>query len=473
MRYVFMLLCLIGVPCIGCSAVYLVGPDGTYAAPSEVMSLVSDGDTVFIQAGEYLGDVGVWNANNLLIRGVGGLAHLRAQGNSAQGKAIWVINGDNTTIEFIEFSEAAVLDENGAGIRHQGGDLTLRHCYFHNNENGILAGDLPGVTITIEYCEFADNGFGDGLTHNIYVNHIETFILRFSYVHHAIVGHNVKSRAQNNVIQYNRIMDESTGNASYLIDIPNGGNTHILGNLLMQGPLAQNSTLVSYGAEGYTNTNHHLFLYNNSMVNERFNSTFLNAWPGYTTAKMFNNILAGAGTIVLGTSDTVANLYYANPELAGFIDYQNYDYDLTSTSDAINHGVDPLSLGAGIYPAAEYLHPADSVLRFASGVLDAGAYEFESPLALDDPVRQTIQQLYPEVEAYYDPETAQLLITIPESFTELRFALVSMTGIACRQWRLTSATHELSIRALPSGSYILLLESKHGLLTALRFVKAD
>ena len=233
------------------------------------MNLVSNGDSVLIDAGIYLADVGVWSASNLFISGVGGLAHMKASGASAQGKAIWVISGHNTIVEHIEFSEASVQDENGAGIRQEGDNLTLRHCYFHDNENGILAGDNANSTIIIEYCTFHDNGFGTGFTHNIYVNHIADFQLRHSYVHHAKEGHNVKSRAQNTSIEYNRIMDEVSGYASYQIDLSNGGNAVIVGNLIQQGPNAANSSMIAYGLEGLTNSNNQLHFYNNSLLNQR------------------------------------------------------------------------------------------------------------------------------------------------------------------------------------------------------------
>ena len=49
------------------------------------------------------------------------------------------------------------------------------------------------------------------LGHNIYIGETDHFVLRGSYVHGAITGHNVKSRARENIIAYNRIMDEKEG----------------------------------------------------------------------------------------------------------------------------------------------------------------------------------------------------------------------------------------------------------------------
>ena len=64
----------------------------------------------------------------------------------------------NIVIDNIELSGCRVLDKNGAGIRQEGSNLTIRNCYFHDNENGILSGKNPASEILIEKAEFA-NGF--------------------------------------------------------------------------------------------------------------------------------------------------------------------------------------------------------------------------------------------------------------------------------------------------------------------------
>ena len=81
-----------------------VGPAQQFKIPSAAAAVAQDGDTIEIEAGEYAGDVAVWQANRLTIRGVNGFAHLAAHGNSAQHKAIWVICGNDTLVEQIEFS---------------------------------------------------------------------------------------------------------------------------------------------------------------------------------------------------------------------------------------------------------------------------------------------------------------------------------------------------------------------------------
>jgi uncharacterized protein (TIGR03382 family) len=355
-----------------------VGPDKQYATPSAAAAAASDGDVIEIDAGEYAGDVATWTQNDLTLRGVGGRAHLRADGNHAGGKGTWVIQGDDTTVENIEFSEASVPDENGAGIRQEGAGLTVRNCYFHDNENGILAGDNANSDIVVEMSEFDNNGFGDGQTHNMYINHVRTFTLRYSYSHHAVIGHNVKSRANVSYILFNRIMDEATGTSSYLIDLPNGGTSYVIGNLLHQGENTDNSTMLSYGAEGINNDTDELYVVNNTFVQDRFTGNFVRNDAATTPSVVRNNIMVGAGTTVTGNGDTAGNYVGDAP---GFVDRAGYDYRLADGSPAIDMGVAPGMAGSyDLTATSHYVHPLSSGMRTLSGAaMDSGAYELGAP----------------------------------------------------------------------------------------------
>lgn len=52
-------------------------------SPSAAAQIAQDGDTIEIEAGVYARDAAVWKQNDLMIRGVGGRAHLRAGGAHA------------------------------------------------------------------------------------------------------------------------------------------------------------------------------------------------------------------------------------------------------------------------------------------------------------------------------------------------------------------------------------------------------
>src|SRR5580704_1810724 len=242
-----------------------VGPGKQYTAPCAAIAAASAGDTTQIDtSGNYAGDVCQWSTSNLTLIGVGGgRAVINAAGQNSEGKGIWVIDGNNTTVQNIEFAGATVPDMNGAGIRAEGNNLAIRNCYFHDNQDGILT-NAGNSTILIEFSEFYRNGAGDGQSHNLYIGNIAKLIFRYNYSHGAIVGHLLKSRAAENDIFYNLLSDETTGTASYDIDLPNGGLSYVVGNLVEKGPLAENSALVSYQEEGAAagNPDHELFVVN-------------------------------------------------------------------------------------------------------------------------------------------------------------------------------------------------------------------
>lgn len=378
------------------ATVWPVGAGKTYLKPSQVSNLVQDGDTVRIDAGTYVGDVAFWKANNLLLQGEGGMAHLDADGKSAGQKAIWVIQGNDITVEGIAFSHCTVPDKNGAGIRQEGVNLTVRHCSFHHNEMGILAGDKPGSTILVEHSEFGWNGYGDGYSHNIYINHVDRFIFRHNYSHDSRIGHLVKSRAHETFVLYNRLESEPGSGVSYEIDIPNGGPAYLIGNQVFQPVDGQNSGLVAYGMEGLSNPGPHVcHAVNNTLVNAKNVGRFftLNASTGLFRAR--NNLMAGGGVFMNGPvtlSDTLANLLIASPDQAGFVDWAAMDLHLLPSSPAIDQGVDPGEAnGIPLWPAYEYVHPADFDARPLHGALDIGAYEGPAASGTEDPTAAEIR----------------------------------------------------------------------------------
>ena len=247
-----------------------VGPGQRFARPCQAIARAHAGDTIQIDARgnhSYRGDVCAWSTSRLTIVGVHGRAHIDAAGANSEGKAIWVIAGDDTTIQNVELSGARVPDQNGAGIRLQGAGLTVEHSVFDHNQEGILAGDNPASNIVIDSSVFADNGAGDGFSHNLYINHVRSFTLRDSYSTAAHVGHLVKSRAARNYILYDRLTGER-GTDSYELDLPNGGLSYVIGTVLQQGPGSQNPNMLAYGEEGSLNPDSHLYAVNDTFVND-------------------------------------------------------------------------------------------------------------------------------------------------------------------------------------------------------------
>jgi len=351
-----------------------VGPGEKLTVPSAAAKVARDGDVIEIRAGTYAGDAAVWRQHRLTIRGVGGRAHMRADGAQAEGKAIWVIKGNDTTVLNIEFSGAKVSDNNGAGIRLEGRGLTVSNCYFHDNENGILTSPNPASDVVVEHSEFARNGAGDGFTHNIYIGKIRSFTLRFSYMHHAVTGHDVKSRASRNTVAYNRIMDENDGRSSYSVDFPNGGLAFVIGNLIEQGPEGENFTIVAYGAEGLQHPQNELYFVNNTVVNDRPGEGRFVFVKEADSALIVNNLFSGPGDVLTGPGELRNNV---RGQRSDFVDPSHFDYRLKARAAAVGRGIEPGSAhGIALRPAEEYVHKAQKRPRSNPGKLDVGALEY-------------------------------------------------------------------------------------------------
>lgn len=355
-----------------------VGPSQVLSKPSQAAAVARNGDVIEIAPGEYAGDVAVWNAHNLILRGgPGGMAILRAKGAVANGKGIWVIKGDNATVENIGFLEAQAPDKNGAGIRLEGRGLTVRRCLFRDNENGILTGANKDSEVLVEHSEFDHNGHGDGYSHNIYVGAIRKFTLRASYSHRARGGHQVKSRAEENEIVYNRLADEESGHSSYLLDLPNAGVAKVVGNQMHQGPMALNNTLVSYGAEKQPYPINRLYFLHNTLVNERKgNCRLLFVKPGVQNALVLNNLFVGCQQM----DGPILEKGNVQAERSALRAPDKLDFLPLPGSAPVDKGLGCATLERlGLScPEVQYRHPAATEARRQVGPApDAGALESE------------------------------------------------------------------------------------------------
>ena len=361
-----------------------VGPDQNVSSIAEAARIAHDGDTVEIHAGNFDDDVASWPQSDLTIRAIGGRARMISRRASAEGKAIWVIKGNRVLIENIEFIGARVPDRNGAGIRHEGGTLTVRNCLFERNEMGLLTWNSETAELVIEASEFRDNAVastrkpGDPIGHQIYVGTIARFTLRESYVHRGAFGHLVKSRARENFIVNNRITDENAGRASYELEFPNGGIAYVLGNIIQQSALTQNSQLVSYGAEGYRWPRSELYLVNNTLVDDLpHHGVLLRVAPGANRVVLINNLTLGSATLAPEAPwESRSNVVAAPEDLASAA---NGDYRLRASSPLVAKGIDPgMANGVPLRLEREYVHPLQG-RRLHTGPLNPGALQSVAP----------------------------------------------------------------------------------------------
>jgi len=370
-----------GVPVTGTSAAsadtagvktWHVGPKRALKFPSDAAKVAGDGDTIEIDAGVYHNDYVRWTQNDLSIRGVGGMAHLKSKGLIPNKKAIWITRGDGIRIENIEFSGAAVRDTNGAGIRHEGGKLELENTFFHDNEFSILSGGGSEVSIEVHNSRFWFQARQNRFSHGIYIGAVGSFTLLGSHVKGTDQGHQVKSRALQNKILYNRIEDVPGGNSSRLIDLSNCGQSFIIGNDLHQAETTENTNIIGYGAEGCpkrTGAQMQIYVVNNTLVNEAPSGTLLNNHAG-GHAVVANNLIFGRVNILAGEGREMNNVVEDLDQRA------RNRWNAPDGSKAID-GAKPLPStdGVSLVPSMEFNPPLGTRERPQRGELDVGSRE--------------------------------------------------------------------------------------------------
>jgi len=350
-----------------------VGPQRRFTKPSEAAREARHGDIVEIDAGLYPNDYALWRQNDLTLRGVGGMAHLRSQGMIPNGKAIWVVAGDNVLIENLEFSGAAVRHTNGAGIRHQGGRLTLSNTFFHDNEFSILSGQLPGADIEIRNSRFWYQRRPVRHSHGIYIGKVRSLKLIGNHFKGTDKGHQVKSRALANLIAYNRIEDVDGGTSSRLVDLPNCGFSILIGNQLHQAASSQNFNAIGYGPEGCErreDRQKRLYVVHNTFVNEAPGGNFVHNFADATVV-VGNNLVYGAGTTLVGPGREDGNVRLA-------LELLPEDHWSAVMAPAVLDAASPLEgpdAGA-LVPLLEFSPPVGTRIRAGFGMPDVGAAEY-------------------------------------------------------------------------------------------------
>lgn len=402
------------------AATWKVGATQTYTTPSAVVNLVQNGDTIEIDGGVYLNDPVIWTKKDLTFRGLGTGSNRSIMrwsgGDISNGKGIWVfanpaITG-NATVDNIVFEGARVSDGNGgngAGIRYQAKDLTIRNCQFNSCQNGILeGGSYTGAFVSIINSEFFNNGYEvigntsfSGYEHNIYISaQTDSLLVTNCYFHDPRgEANSLKTRAQKSFIFYN-VIDEANGQGSWEINIAQGGLNIILGNTIIQGPNSINHGIVSYDAA--TNPIEDFYFINNTVINKYTSTSFryfsVSPTSGINKFKVYNNIFAKASAASMSNFisgslgpalDTLANRILNNYTTVGFVNAAGNNFHLTSTAlsfinNCSNAGL--ASNGFSLLPVNEYVNFTSALVpRVMSGpTSDIGAFEFNSGVGVNE-----------------------------------------------------------------------------------------
>lgn len=222
-----------------------VGAAGTYQTLGAALAVAKDGDTIRVAAGTYA-DAGVTISHKLIIEGAGGMARFVASGTPANGLA-QITTTTDVTLRNIEVTGAAVMGGVAAGIRDQGGNLTLVNSYIHDNQAGLVA-DKGAGTIGIYDSELARNGTADARGANLDVAGITALTLRNDWVHAAVGGGEVRSRAASTVIDASRIL-QTAGSGAHAIDLPQAGRVSITGSVVEKAAGSLGGALVHVGGD--------------------------------------------------------------------------------------------------------------------------------------------------------------------------------------------------------------------------------
>lgn len=238
----------------GARAPYTVIESGrSFAALQEAVNAIGEGTgTIRIAPGTYR-DCAVQAAGD-----VGFVAQVPGQtvfdGAACEGKATIVARGRSTRVEGLIFQNITVHDANGAGIRLERGNLTVRQSWFRDSEQGILSADDPTAAVLIEKSTFSRLGRCDrGLScaHSVYFGDYGSVTIRRSRFEAGRGGHYVKSRAGRIEVTESSFDDTGGSTTNYMIDVPAGATGRISDNIFVQGRDKENhSAFIAVAAEG-------------------------------------------------------------------------------------------------------------------------------------------------------------------------------------------------------------------------------
>jgi len=259
-----------------------VGTGKKYSSISAAASAAAPYDIIIVYPGTYKG--AVFTDSNLTVRTPAGSPRGSAviTGSTMLDKGLFVTKGSNITIDGFRFASARSTSGNGAGIRVESKNLTVRNSEFIGNQNGMLItpGSLRG-TVTISNSLFKGNGAGDGQSHGLYANALDKLVVTNTRFEGTKVGHHLKSRADVNVVTGSSFVDTSmSGAASYQIELPEGGAATIENNSLVKGPYSSNGCcsiaigFEQYKGSSYVNPTGPVVIRNNKFTNLRTSRSY-------------------------------------------------------------------------------------------------------------------------------------------------------------------------------------------------------
>jgi hypothetical protein len=238
----------------GHAAPFTVAETGQgFASIGDALAAVGDArGTILIAPGTYH-QCGVQQGGDVTIRAATP-GTVIFDGVPCEGKAALVLRGQASTVDGVIFQNIRVPDGNGAGIRLESGNLTVRNSLFRNSEEGILTGDYDGGQVTIDKSTFRHLGRCDrdlDCAHGIYIGRLANLVVTNSRFDQGDGGHYLKTRTARVTITGNSFDDSGGKLTNYMIDLSNGASGVISGNEMVQGKDKDNwSAFITVAPEG-------------------------------------------------------------------------------------------------------------------------------------------------------------------------------------------------------------------------------
>jgi len=303
-----------------------VGPGMAFSGIEEALAQAKPGDTVRVHPlpeGKAYRKVALMvRTANLTLQGVpekkGDRIRLDGQGYDYSGagpvpRAIIQFNprADGCVLEGFELFNAHNDSNNGAGVRiNTANGVTIRSCDIHDNDMGIMSNgkvsDGTGALQRIEFCRIHSNGSlkDPGYNHNLYLGGTSA-ILHACEVFGSLTGHNVKSRAHYNRVEYCYVHD-SANREFDLVD--EKGNTDVpeshavlLGNIIVKKPdMTGNKGGIHFGKDGAADHRGTIYLIQNTIITP-YQMPVLDLSAAGAGAAIVNNLFwdLGSGNHVL------------------------------------------------------------------------------------------------------------------------------------------------------------------------------
>jgi hypothetical protein len=238
-----------------------------------------------------------------------------------------------------------------------------------------------------------------------------------------------------------------------------------MGNLIEGGPMKVNPSIMCYN-EGSTNPGpQNLLLVNNTVVNDQTAGYFLfMPITGNDTLTLINNIFAGSGNLFHGatnfsTIDSAHNWSPSNIDSVGLANVAAYNYNLTSTSPAINKGTNAGYIynifpydSFSLTPVYEYVDTANMEPRPIVGIIDLGAYEYGSATGISNsPVKNNFL-----LSSYPSPATNELTVAIINAENKpVLLTLFDVTGREVVSFTTLKRLQTINTGSLAPGIYML------------------